>query len=43
VIAVLIGHFVAGEPLDAAMLAAVVAIVGAVVLIVTGRGGAAAR
>ena len=43
VIAVLIGHFVAGEPLDAAMLAAMVAIVGAVVLIVTGRGGAAAR
>lgn len=43
VVAVLIGHFVAGEPLDAAMLAAMAAIVGAVVLIVTGRGGASAR
>lgn len=43
VVAVLIGHFVAGEALDAAMLAAMAAIVGAVVLIVFDRGRAAAR
>jgi drug/metabolite transporter (DMT)-like permease len=37
VVAVLIGHFAAGEPLTVAMLLAMAAIVGAVVLIVTDR------
>lgn len=43
VVAVLIGHFVVGEPITAAMLLAMAAIVGAVVLIVTDRVRAAPR
>jgi drug/metabolite transporter (DMT)-like permease len=43
VVAVLIGHFAAGEPLTVAMLLAMAAIVGAVVLIVTDRAGAQRR
>jgi drug/metabolite transporter (DMT)-like permease len=43
VVAVLIGHFAAGEPLTVAMLLAMAAIVGAVVLIVTDRAGVQRR